>query len=420
MNITSLNKIVLKIKNEPLFRNAFFIFLSRVFNAAIIGFLFWKFAANYYPPEEVGLGAALLASLTIIMAISLLGFDTSIIRFIKKRDKDKLFNNCFWITAISSVIVCIFYLATIGTFAPSLLFIQDFAYIFTVFAVFESILMITGRAYISQQKGEYFFFQTIILAIRVPLVIYFVNLGSLGILLAVGMAYMFAVIFSLIIIRKIFNFRFEIDPVFIKEIFPFSFMNYIGNLLNLLPMLIMPILILNLLNAEESARYFITYAIAGLILIIPDAISLSFFVEGSRGKNLKQSMVYSLISIYVVLVPLVISIFYFGDELLNLFGESYVQAYGLLKIFALSSFFVAIFNLFIPLQNIRLHVNNVVIFNFFRFALLLSLSYILIQYFGIMGVGFAWLLTYLILVMGIFIVEIRYLNYSGLREMIKT
>jgi O-antigen/teichoic acid export membrane protein len=81
---------------------------------------------------------------------------------------------------------------------------------------------------------------------------------------------------------------------------------------------------------------------------------------------------------------------------------------------------VAIFNLFIPLQNIRLHVNNVVIFNFFRFALLLSLSYILIQYFGIMGVGFAWLLTYLILVMGIFIVEIRYLNYSGLREMIKT
>jgi O-antigen/teichoic acid export membrane protein len=241
----------------------------------------------------------------------------------------------------------------------------------------------------------------------------------LGILLAVGMAYMFAVIFSIIIIRKIFNFRFEIDPVFLKEIFPFSFMNYIGNLLNLLPMLIMPILILNLLNAEESARYFIIYAIAGLILIIPDAISLSFFVEGSQEKNLKQSMVYSLISIYVILIPLVIGIFYFGDELLNLFGESYVPAFDLLKIFAISSFFVAIFNLFIPLQNIRLHVNNVIIFNFFRFALLLTLSYILIQYFGIMGIGFAWLITYIILVMGILIIEIKYLNYSELREMIK-
>jgi len=49
------------------------------------------------------------------------------------------------------------------------------------------------------------------------------------------------------------------------------------------PNMILPIMVLNVLGAEQAAYYYIAYAIAALLFMIPNAISMSLFVEGSHG-----------------------------------------------------------------------------------------------------------------------------------------
>ena len=49
--------------------------------------------------------------------------------------------------------------------------------------------------------------------------------------------------------------------------------------------MILPIMVLNVLGAEQAAYYYIAYAIAALLFMIPSAISMSLFVEGSHGEE---------------------------------------------------------------------------------------------------------------------------------------
>ena len=180
-----------------------------------------------------------------------------------------------------------------------------------------------------------------------------------------------------------------------------------SSILRAMPTLILPILIMNKLGEAEAARYFIAFAIGNLVLIIPDALSTSLFVEGSHGKSLRKNVMKAGVTIFTFLVPAVLVIVFFGKFLLGFVGEDYVAAYELLRLLALSSFFVVVYSLFIPIQNVRMKVGTIIKLNFIRFILLLGLSYVYILKFGIVGVGYAWMSTYGILSVGIIVMVKR-------------
>ena len=95
----------------------------------------------------------------------------------------------------------------------------------------------------------------------------------------------------------------SIDRGFLNEASHFSLENYLAGLFMAAPNLILPIMVLNALGAEQAAYYYIAYAIAALLFMIPNAISMSLFVEGSHGEALKRTVVKSLVIIFSLLVP---------------------------------------------------------------------------------------------------------------------
>jgi O-antigen/teichoic acid export membrane protein len=388
--------------NDPLYKNSFFLVLSRVFNVAC-GFFFWMLAARLYSIEEVGLATALIASLGLVILFSRFGLDVSLIRFLPIKDKSKVFNTCLIITTISSFIVGIIYILGVNFFSSSLSFIQNpsYAIIFVLVAVMNSIALTTGYSFIAIRKASHYFFQNVFLALRIPFLIPLVFLGCFGIFCSAGLAYLLASLFAFLLLSKSIGFNLKIDKPFIRESFRFSSKNYVSSVLLAVPTLVLPILILNLLGEAEAAKYYIAFAIGNLVLIIPDALSTSLFVEGSHGESLRKNVIKAGLTIYAFLIPAVIFLYFFGDILLGLFGEDYVEAFELLRILALSSFFVVIYSLFIPIQNVRMKVESIVKLNFIRFLLLLGLCYVLILKFGIVGVGYAWMITYGILALGI-------------------
>jgi len=218
--------------------------------------------------------------------------------------------------------------------------------------------------------------------------------GALGIFSSVGISSILALIFSTFIL---FKFRIKpkgIDREFLKDCFHFSTGNYIAGLLMKAPNMLLPIMVLNLLGAGETAHYYIAYAIASLLFMIPQAFSTSLFVEGSHGEALKKNTLKSLFAIVSLLTPAVISLYLFSGFLLGLIGKSYVEGFDLLRIFALSSFFVAICRLYFSIKKVQKDVKGLIFLSALIFVLLIGLSYVFMLEFGIIGVGYAWIVGY--------------------------
>lgn len=388
--------ILAKLAKDPLYRNSFFMAFTSVFNAGC-GFFFWMIAARLYTVEEVGLATALISSLGLVILFSRLGFDFSIIRFFASNDKTKVFGTSLAITTIASLLVGATFILHVEFISPSLAFLKEPVYgpAFLFIAVANSIAVITGNAFMADRKADHYLFQNIFMALRIPLLMPLAFLGTFGIFGSVGLSFFVASFFALMFLRRIIG---SIQPVldvnFIRKSLRFSSWNYVSNILSIAPTLILPLMILKMLGEAEAAKYYIAFAIGSLVLIIPQSLGTSLFVEGSHGEGLKKSVMRAGAASLALLVPTVLVIFLFGDQLLGLLKDEYVEAFDLLRVLVLSSFLVSVYSIFIPIQNVRMKVESVLKLNALRCFLLLGLSYALIQEYGIIGVGYAWTITY--------------------------
>lgn len=388
-----------RLAKDPLYRNSFFMAFTSVFNAGC-GFFFWMIAARLYTVEEVGLATALISSLGIVILFSRLGFDFSIIRFLPSNDKAKVFGTSLVITTIASLLVSGVFILLVEFISPSLAFLKEpgYAFAFLLIAAANSVAAITGRAFVADRNADHYLFQNVFMALRIPLLIPLAILGTFGIFGSVGLSFLVASFFALIVLRRrIGAIRPVLDIEFIQRSFRFSSWNYGSTIVSTAPPLILPLIVLKMLGEAEAAKYYIVYAIANLVLIIPQSLGTSLFVEGSHGEGLKKSVMRASGASLAFLVPTVLLIFLFGDRLLGLLKGEYVEAFNLLRLLALSSFMVTVYSLFIPIQNVRMKVEIILKLNALRCILLLGLSYTFIQQYGIIGVGYGWMATHVII-----------------------
>ncbi len=394
--------ILAKLRNvlkDHLYRNSMFLVLSRLLNA-MAGFLFWVIAARLYSISEVGTATALISSLGLVILFSRFGYDLSLIRYIANMDKNKVLNTSLAITTIAVAVIGLIYILLIRIFQINLALNLVYGMLFILIALFNSITLIMGNMFLALRKGQYFFVQTMLISLRLFLLIPFAQFKSYGILLSLGICYLFSAIFSIWVLHKEVKINFfEIDRRFLKESFKFSFGSYFSNILTEAPMLIMPIMVLQLIGQNEAARYYIAMDIGNLTLIVPVALSYSLFIEGSYVKSLKGNIMKAFTTAYRFLIPVVVVIGLWGKNILNLINTQYVEAYNLLFMVAVASFFAVIYLIFTSVQNIKMQVKRNMKFNLLRFLILLGASYYLIPQYGITGVGYAWLLTHVILVL---------------------
>lgn len=389
---------------DPLYRNSFFMAVTSVFNAGC-GFFFWMIAARLYTVEEVGLATSLISVLGLVIIFSRLGFDYSIIRYFPTINKTKVFGTCLIITTIASFLVASIFILLIELISPSLAFLKEpsYASAFLLIVVVNSIAAIMGNACIADRKADYYLFLNIFMALRIPLLIPLAFLGTVGIFGSIGLSFLVASFFGLVVLRKrIAAIRPGVDVEFFRKSLRFTSWNYASNILSTAPTLILPLMVLNLHGEAEAAKYYIAFAIGNIILIIPQSLGTSLFVEGSHGKSLKNSVMRACEASFVLLFPAVLVIFLYGDRLLGLFNKDYIEAFNLLRILALSGFLVTVYSLFIPIQNVRMKMGSIVKLNAIRCLLLLGFSDILIKQYGILGIGYGWIITYIVIDIYIF------------------
>lgn len=390
---------------KPLYANSLHLLTNYAVTEAI-GFVFWMIATRLYTPENVGLGSAAISATQLLAMISLLGLNMALVRFLTDAGEkaNELINSCLMIGGFAAMIAGVVFLLGVGVWSPALTFILQNGIYFTAFVIFSmatTVLSMFNHIFIADRRSGLVTIQnTIASMLKVGLVIILFLLGdSFGVFNASGIAILLAIIVGYFLllpkIRPGYDASFVIRKDILKKIFNFSSLNYFSNLLWEAPRLILPIMVLNLLNPEQNAYFYIAWALAGILRAIPMAVSLSLFAEGSYdAKSLNATIWRSLKTILFLLLPAVALMLAIGDKLLLLFGRSYSQ-YGtnLLWLMVVAALPVAVNYMYIAVKRIEKRLKGVLLLTAFVAIVTLGLSWVLLPQMGLPGAGVAWLIA---------------------------
>jgi O-antigen/teichoic acid export membrane protein len=365
---------------------------------SLFNYLFWLLAGKVTSAEHVGLATAAISASMMIAAISRLGMDDSITRFLpQSKDRGGFVNALIAIMLLVTIIVLVGFMTGLPHISPAMLFLKQWQYalLFVVLVLLTSVCNMQGTTLVASRRADLALMEYAILFLRIPLIFVLGALGVSGIFLAMDITYLIMMVVGFIFLHRIGIVRdLHVDFGQARKTMKYSLSNYVALILYTAPYTLVPILVVNVLGASQQAYYYAAYSLAAFLLLVPDAIVASMFVEGSHERPLRDTALKSLRFALIILVPLVLATVIFGDNLLLLFSpEHSAAAYELLLLLAISSLFYAVIEVYFTVMQVR---KNIVMINFVRLSvtgLTLGPGYVLLHKLGLIGIGYAWLLS---------------------------
>ncbi len=408
-------KLINFILNDRMYESSLWLLGSSVI-MTLFGFFFWTLNARLFSPDEVGIASTLISSAELIVLLSLLGLDVTVMRYVGNyKNNSSLFNTSLSLSALISLLLGIVFIFVIGLIIPGLGRLKDhwLLFLFPVFVVFSLLNRLLSVILISLRKTQIVFIMSVIFSVlKLVMLLLLISMGAFAIL-GSWMAAM-VIVFFLSLTFVEWKLKFQIDRNVIRDVFRFSSFSYFSNFLSMAPEAILPLMITYMIDPSTTAYFYISWMIAAVLFFIPASISKVLLVEGSIDeKTLNDGIKKSIRFIFLLLIPAVITLVISSKYLLLLFGKEYSeQAFRLLQILALSSIPYSINSIYTSIKNVEHRINAVLAINFVIAAFTIGLSYILIDY-GILMVGVTWLFIQLIVSIGPSISIIRRLRSAG-------
>jgi len=386
-----------KIHQESLYLNSLYL-MSATAIVAGFGFFFWLINAQLFSTEDIGLATALISVMNLISILSLIGINATFIRFLpsSERPNDKL-NTGMLLVGATAVLLTGVFVALSSIISPplhALLNTPATALIFIFLCTLSAVNAITDSIFLAHRQTKYVFTINFVFSFcKMLLPFLFIGYGAFGIFAAAAAAQGIGLALSIGILMWKFNYRprFVIHRDIIDLVWRYSATNYLASVLNLLPVTILPIIILNQLGAHPAAYYYIVMMIGNLLYTIPWATARALFAEGSNDESLLNShFKKAIIVIAALLIPSVIFLLVAGKFILQVFGVDFAaEGIVFLRFVALSGLLVSATAIFGSYFQVKKDLLAIIITNAALAVATITLSYVLLPL-GLEGVGIAW------------------------------
>jgi O-antigen/teichoic acid export membrane protein len=383
--------------NRPLYRNSMALMLNTAM-ASIFNFLFWMIAGRTVSAESIGLATAAISAAAMLVTLSRFGLDAGIVRYFPRYvDKSGFYNATILIILLVTFLMTGIFLAGLDILSPAMLFLkeQKFVILFIGYILITAVCNIQGTAFVAVRRADLSLLQSSVLAISIPLLWTLSSLGILGIIISIDIGYLAMLILGVIMLYML---KVSSKPLInikeVRESLGFSVGNYFAAIFTAAPIALAPIIIVNTVGAKWGAYFYIAYSIATFMFMVPDAISMSLFVEGSHRQPLKANAIKSIKLATLIMVPGILFIIFFGNNLLALFGRQYsIEALPMLQLLAMSSLPFAIILIYTAVKRVQEDIPMVNFLSFAPSAITLGLGYLFLIMFGLNGLGYAWLIS---------------------------
>jgi O-antigen/teichoic acid export membrane protein len=391
-----------RILRQPLFANAGYLWGVTLIGA-LTGFFFWGLAARFYAPEEVGIASAVISAVALLAGIAGLGVGTGLVRFLPAATHPlRLLNTALTFTALVAFLVAAVYLAGLGLWSPSLALLRGSALAvagFLTFVVAQTLDGVLQMAFVARRRAGFALAQTLVInGGRLLLVVPFAGMAAAGLVGSVALALVLAVVLSLALFLPRVEPGYRPRPRFhrpdLARILPYSFGNYLAQLLAPTSLTLLPILVLELLGAAPAGHLYIAWML-GSILVSPGvALATSAFAEGSNAPDSLSAVLSRAAAAGLALTAAgALAVALGAPWLLRLFGPEYAkQASALLRWLAAAAPFVVLAQLYFTRLRVQKRIGRLVLLSSVIAVCTLALATALMPHYGIAASAVGWLL----------------------------
>jgi O-antigen/teichoic acid export membrane protein len=383
---------------DGVLRNSFLLLVS-TFSMAALGFVFWVIVARLYSPAEVGLATSLISSSTLIAFVSLFGLNNTLVRF-RAPDavRDGQLTQCFLLVGVAACLVGSMYLLGLRWYGEKLLFIQQHplqATAFVLICACNALSLLTDAIFIGERVPEYTVLTDGVVQslTKLALPVALAGMGAFGIVAANGSGYLAGVLASFVLMYRKLGFRphLLVRGTQLVEQLGFSLATYAASLLNLAPLLALPLIVLQRLGAAEAGFYFAAFQIATLLNAVSYCIGEALFAEVSNDKpRFTYLLRRSALLMAGMQVPAAVVAALCAGFVLRLFGGQYAaQAHSLLVVLAFGSVAVGLYTWASYALKLARRLKHLMIGNVIYCAVIVGFSVILATR-GLVWLGWAW------------------------------
>jgi O-antigen/teichoic acid export membrane protein len=397
-------KLPWRLSEDHLVRNALFLLLSSG-TMGTFGFVFWLLAAHLYSSVSVGQAATVIAAMTVISYISDLGLTNTLIRFLPtSQDPDAEINTALILTTVLAMVIATCYLLIAPNLVPNIRFLRENPLTAVGFVLLNGCAaanLLTDSVFIANRRSQYNFLVDGVMqgVVKLGCLGGFVGIASYGIFVSNGIGAAVAVAASLVFMfwRVGYHPRLKVDLAVFTRTLHFSLTNYVSSVFQLLPLLFLPIIVVNGDGPRGAAYFFIAFNLANLAYAVSFAMGASLFAEGSQGKadipGLARRAAKLLLPVTIG-IALVLGVA--AHWILKIYGTEYAQdATSALIVLLAALPIVALNNFGQVLLKLRNRLITMIIVNLSSFVVILGLATLWSSK-GLSWIAFAWLLGNLI------------------------
>jgi len=387
-----------RLLDDAIFGDSTFLLLSTIALSAL-GLPFWVACARYYTASEIGVATGLLAALNIVVSLSLLGLEVALVRYLPLSSRP---STLVWSSATlagcASIAVGVVFVLLTPILSPDLAFmrrtpLEGLAFVLLCPVAICSFLI--ESALLSFRSTRALLGKNVAFGIlKLAFLIGFVGVGAFGIYLSWMFGLLIAVLGAWWLLASRAIFRAHHRRLSLNELKPlwrFSSANYFGTLAEGLPVMVLPLIVLDVLGSADAARYYLAMTMCGVLQVIAVAGGQALFAEGARTGEVALQVRKAALFIGLLVVPGTAVIVFSGVRILRVVGATYAHdSRGLVTTLALSAPLVAVGALCRAVLKVR-EANIEIALTGGGCAIAILLLVYFFRGLGLTGVGLAWL-----------------------------
>jgi O-antigen/teichoic acid export membrane protein len=394
------DRISLRGQDDKIMRNSILLMACSA-AMGLFGFAFWLIVARLYDPEQIGTASSLISAIILISYLSLIGLDVTVVRFAGKfADRNAVTTTAMTLIIVVSLVLSVLYAQYAPAYAPELAFVRDdiwFKLAFYAICVLAAVNLFSDSVFLAALRPEFNLytdgFIQGVFKIAAPFAL--VGMGAAGIVMATGIGYAMSVIAGLVFMWRWLSMRpaWQRRQSDLHRFWGFSGSAYVANVLNTAPLMLLPIIALHGLGAEQAGYYFIAFQIANLVNAVSYAVAQAAFSEASQEtKNVMPLIKKSARIMFGVLVPVILVSIILGDWILRIIGSEYASnATGVLRLLLLGCLAVAANSMSAYVLKLANRMSTWIVANAIGCVVILGFAQVFVSQ-GLEWVAFAWIL----------------------------
>ncbi len=407
---------------QPVLRSGYVLVLNSVVTA-VLGVGFWLLAARLYRPDVVGINTTAISAMMFLAGVAQLNLMSSLLRFVPTagRAGGRLVGVAYLVGAGLSAAAAGIFLAGLALWTPGLVPLLGQAPLavsfvlacagWSVMVMQGSVLVALGRPGTTTLTNQ--IFNSLKLVLLLPLVLL---APTSGVWLAWTAAMVVAVAAGFWFVFRRPAAAWPDDPSealaglpSLRELVRFAGPDYVGALAWIACTTLVPILVLNLTDAEHAAAFALAWSICLVLYGVPTALGQALVVHGVRQPSrVREHHARVLWASLALLSPVAAVLVSFAPQVLALFGHWYAaEGAGTLRLLALSTLPNAVVALTVSRARVDRRMSTIVATMVTLCALVLGLTWLLVPPLGIIGAAVAWLVGQVAVAAGTSLVRTR-------------